>query len=57
MDTLVLDELVRSYTGFQSWEEMKSELDRGFIPVVVNESFKETLNNLGYKSWDGLTPR
>lgn len=52
-----LDDLVRAFTSFLSWEEMKDELDRGFIPVVVNPFFKATLESLGYKTWDGLSPR
>lgn len=51
------DELVRAFTGFLSWEEMKSELEKGYIPIVVNPMFKEVLEKLGYKTWDGLTPR
>lgn len=57
MNEIQLDDIVRTYTSFISWEEMKEELDRGFIPVVVNEYFKQTLESLGYKTWDGLSPR
>ena len=53
-----MDELVKRYTGFQSWDEMKHEMEEhNFVPLVVNEDFANTLRSLGYHYWDGVVDR
>jgi len=55
---LNMDELVKKYTNFESWEEMKNEMEQHrFVPVVVNKEFRDSLVQLGYKVTEGVLDR
>jgi len=55
---LYMDELVKKYTSFESWEEMKNEMEQhNFVPVIVNKEFRDSLVQLGYKVTEGVLDR
>jgi hypothetical protein len=55
---LHMNDLVRKYTNFESWEEMKIEMEKhNFVPVIVNKEFRDSLVKLGYKVTEGVIDR
>jgi hypothetical protein len=50
-DNQELDKLVQEHTGFESWAEMKQQMDdHGYVPLVVDEYFANKLHQMGYQT-------
>lgn len=56
---VIRDDLVRAVTAFRSWDAMKAELDRGYVPTLLSRRGRLTrelsrrLGQLGYRVYVG----